>query len=478
MIKNKPAITRSVFDKLVPEINGRVFTVSLIEDANVLQDIRDIIAELPQGGSWDELKGRIIEDLQAANEWFDDEKSAKRAELLLRTHGFQAYQAAAWNELDAQRDVFPYWQYLTMEDEAVREAHAALNGVVLPADHPFWQDHYPPWDWGCRCQVIGVSRMEYERIKGQDEGRDPDQKQIIEGERLKMLESQGVLARGPSSMVDVRSPKERYAERKSAGKNPPPPYQWTPGDLRIPLESLEANYADDPDTWKFFVDAAKGTALDDGRTLWEWLSSAAKTATAEGAAGGMALIAVNVAKRRLVDAGILMVSAAENVTEITESAVQRIEEASRFMRENNVPLPDHVAFDREWFAKTYKGTAKKHPAAFDHTTGKLMIQDDRFAKVSSSVIATNALSGRISTDHPSYIMIHEAAHEAYWKSGTTHYFDKLTSTERGFALNFVSDKAAEDVAEFVAEVYAATKTGKTFAEASRIMEIYKKYGGL
>jgi hypothetical protein len=164
---------------------------------------------------------------------------------------------------------------MTMEDEAVREAHAALDGVVLPADHPFWADHYPPWDWGCRCQVVGVSRMEYERIQQQDEGRLPEKKQIIEGERLKLLETQGRLDRGPSSQVDVRSPRERYEEKKDAGKNPPPPYQWNPGDLRIPLESLEAHYADDPDTWKFFVDAAKGTALEDGRSLWEWLSSEA-----------------------------------------------------------------------------------------------------------------------------------------------------------------------------------------------------------
>jgi hypothetical protein len=38
----------------------------------------------------------------------------RRAELLMRTHGFQAYQASNLAVMEAQKDVFPYWQYLSM----------------------------------------------------------------------------------------------------------------------------------------------------------------------------------------------------------------------------------------------------------------------------------------------------------------------------------------------------------------------------
>ncbi|MCX6911293.1 MAG: hypothetical protein NTY01_25070, partial [Verrucomicrobia bacterium] len=45
-LKNKPAVARRVFDRLLPEIKGRVFTITCVESANVLQSVRDAIAEL------------------------------------------------------------------------------------------------------------------------------------------------------------------------------------------------------------------------------------------------------------------------------------------------------------------------------------------------------------------------------------------------------------------------------------------------
>jgi SPP1 gp7 family putative phage head morphogenesis protein len=79
----------------------------------------------------------------------------RRAELLLRTHGQQAYATTQYKMMDEQRDLFPFWQYLSMGDSHVRATHAALDGVVLPADSEFWTTHFPPWDWGCRCQCAG-----------------------------------------------------------------------------------------------------------------------------------------------------------------------------------------------------------------------------------------------------------------------------------------------------------------------------------
>ena len=73
---------------------------------------------------------------------------------MLRTNGFQAYAAARYRQQKAGADIFPYWKYVTMDDGRVRDRHAELDGVILPADDPFWKDHYPPWDFNCRCIVI------------------------------------------------------------------------------------------------------------------------------------------------------------------------------------------------------------------------------------------------------------------------------------------------------------------------------------
>lgn len=271
MIADKPALLRKQFDRLLPELQARAFTVTWIEDANVLRSIRDAIAELPQGGDWAKLREQIADELMQSGTYFDEEKSTKRAELLLRTHGFQAYQATAWQVAQETIEDFPYLQYMTMEDEAVRDAHRALNGIVLPANHPFWEDHYPPWDWGCRCQVRQISRAEYERIQGLDAGRPAEQRMILSGARLKKLEGEGVIALGPNQMIDVRSPKNRFAELQAAGNAPAIPYAWHPSTLRIPIERLKEAYADHPEAWAHFEKYAKETTLDDGNSLLEWL---------------------------------------------------------------------------------------------------------------------------------------------------------------------------------------------------------------
>lgn len=43
----------------------------------------------------------------------------------------------------------------------MREEHAELNGITLPADDPFWREYYPPNGWRCRCTTVEVNRGKY-----------------------------------------------------------------------------------------------------------------------------------------------------------------------------------------------------------------------------------------------------------------------------------------------------------------------------
>ena len=47
-----------------------------------------------------------------------------------------------------------------MLDERTREEHRRWHNLILPVDHPFWQTHYPPNGWKCRCQVRQISARE------------------------------------------------------------------------------------------------------------------------------------------------------------------------------------------------------------------------------------------------------------------------------------------------------------------------------
>lgn len=54
----------------------------------------------------------------------------------------------------------PLLQYRTMEDQRVRESHAALNRITRPVADSFWSKYYPPNGWNCRCTTVRTFRHE------------------------------------------------------------------------------------------------------------------------------------------------------------------------------------------------------------------------------------------------------------------------------------------------------------------------------
>lgn len=255
LIRGKPAVSRSVFDGLLPELKGRAFTITGVEGANVMQRVRESIAGLAEGQTWTESKKQIMEELDL----YLGDGAEKRAELLLRTHGFQAFQAANWRVAQEDEDT-THLQYATMEDENVRDSHAALNGIVLPKDDPFWQTHFPPWDWGCRCMAIPVNPdiLAAERLADAD--RAPENRNVIEGAVADQLRN-GTLMRD-GQRFDVTPPSD--GGRANA-------YQWNPGDLRLPVEDLQKRY--DPEVWQQFKEWAGNTKLGKLGNVWTWLNS-------------------------------------------------------------------------------------------------------------------------------------------------------------------------------------------------------------
>lgn len=67
------------------------------------------------------------------------------------------------------KDSLPFWQYSTMEDGAVRPAHAALDGKVFKADDAIWARIYPPNGWRCRCYVQPLA-FEPEEVLDEQQG--------------------------------------------------------------------------------------------------------------------------------------------------------------------------------------------------------------------------------------------------------------------------------------------------------------------
>jgi uncharacterized protein with gpF-like domain len=68
-----------------------------------------------------------------------------------------AYGVGRRRALEETTDDLPYWEYRAVLDDRTRPAHAACDGLTLPANHPFWDEHFPPWAFNCRCSVTATT---------------------------------------------------------------------------------------------------------------------------------------------------------------------------------------------------------------------------------------------------------------------------------------------------------------------------------
>lgn len=69
----------------------------------------------------------------------------------MRTAFALSQSASQWKDIERVKAYFTHLRYITKEDDHVRQTHRPLNDIVRPVDDPFWDTHFPPVDWNCRC---------------------------------------------------------------------------------------------------------------------------------------------------------------------------------------------------------------------------------------------------------------------------------------------------------------------------------------
>ena len=144
---------------MAPALRQRAVAVAGVEDAKVLEAVREACAKVPEGKDWREARREVAEAIG------DRSETRRRAETVLRANCETARAQARWRDIQASKEVRPYLMYQTMGDEGVRPSHRALDGMILPADDPFWRGHYPPWDWGCRCTVVQMDEEQARELR-------------------------------------------------------------------------------------------------------------------------------------------------------------------------------------------------------------------------------------------------------------------------------------------------------------------------
>jgi SPP1 gp7 family putative phage head morphogenesis protein len=248
LIADKPAVIRDVVDAMPDEMKARAYFIKGIEDFDVLQNTRDLIARIPAGADWGKIKKEIAAQISP---WFTPAGAANRADLLLAHHAFSAYASCQARIMDAQMDTFPWRQYLSTKDGKVRATHRALHGIILRADSPFWRDHTPPWEFRCRCQVVELLDDEAAEELAKDQSRKPEDRRVLEGPALARLEA-GTITRGPEQSHVLGTPLQSVRA------------------TTLPYEEIATRW--DARTRKNFEDKAAATPMENGGSLLSHLT--------------------------------------------------------------------------------------------------------------------------------------------------------------------------------------------------------------
>lgn len=163
------AITQHWYD-LWQDAHSKAFTVAKITQAQMLQDIKDLIEKsITEGLTFENFKKEFKKMLQTKGYTAPAGFTPWRLETIYRTNLQSAYMRGRYY-YQTQDRARPYWMYEAVLDSKTRPAHRGMHGEIFRKDDPIWNIWYPPNGFNCRCRVRSLTKEEAEKI-GISEGK-------------------------------------------------------------------------------------------------------------------------------------------------------------------------------------------------------------------------------------------------------------------------------------------------------------------
>lgn len=147
--------------------HDRAFVVAGATKADLLADLRKAVDKAVQGGTLAEFRKSFAE-IVAKHGWtgWTGEGSkageAWRTRVIYQTNLMTSYAAGRRAQLLDPELVSrrPFWRYVhndSVTHPRLQHKRWGDMRLTLRHDHPFWETHFPPNGWGCKCRVIAVA---------------------------------------------------------------------------------------------------------------------------------------------------------------------------------------------------------------------------------------------------------------------------------------------------------------------------------
>lgn len=158
--KLKNLVPTARWDDVFAAQHDHVFMVAGAAKADLLADLAAAVDKaIAEGTGLDAFRKdfRAIVKRRGWTGWTGEgsvKGEAWRIRTIYSTNAYTSYAAGRMAQL--REGNFKFWVYRHGGSREPRVQHLSWDGTALPPDHPFWNTHYPPSDWGCSCYVVGA----------------------------------------------------------------------------------------------------------------------------------------------------------------------------------------------------------------------------------------------------------------------------------------------------------------------------------
>jgi len=154
------------WDDLWQDQHARGFMIAGAMKADLISDLRGAVDKAISNGATLADFRKDFDSIVEKHGWIYKGGRNWLTKVIYDTNLRTSYQAGRYSQM-TDPDVTalrPYWQYRHGDSALPRPEHLAWDGLILPHDDPWWDTHYPPNGWGCRCSVVSLSRRDLEKM--------------------------------------------------------------------------------------------------------------------------------------------------------------------------------------------------------------------------------------------------------------------------------------------------------------------------
>lgn len=143
-------------------------------EESLLDDLREAVDKAISTGTTLAEFRKDFDATVAKHGWSYKGSRGWRTAVIYDTNLSVAYSAGRYRQMSgpAVKSVRPYLRYLPSSSANPRKEHQRWYNLVLPHDDPFWDTHFPPNGWGCKCGVTSVSGRELKRLQREEADSD------------------------------------------------------------------------------------------------------------------------------------------------------------------------------------------------------------------------------------------------------------------------------------------------------------------